>query len=221
MRAILVPKPGGPEALVAGEAPDPVPAEGEVLVRVRAAGVNRADLLQAAGKYPPPPGASEILGMEIAGEVEETGERVMALLPGGGYAERAAVPRAMLLPIPPRLSFVEAAGVPEVFTTAYLNLFLEASLAPGERVLIHAAASGVGAAAIQLAKRAGCTVVGLTRSPAKCDPIRLLGADLALFSADGNFADPVEAAYGKQPIDVILDPVGGTTLAQDVRVLTA
>ena len=219
MRAILVPHPGGPEALVLGEAPEPSAREGEVVVRVRAAGVNRADVHQAAGKYPPPPGASELLGLEIAGEVEETGERVMALLPGGGYAERAVVPRPLLLPIPRGLSYLEAAAIPEVFTTAYLNLFGEAGLAPGERVLVHAAASGVGTAAIQLAKRAGASVVGLTRSPAKCDAIRLLGAELALFVADGHFAERVEAAFGKEPIDVILDSVGGSTLAQDVRLL--
>ncbi len=196
-----------------------MPREGEVVVRVRAAGVNRADLLQAAGKYPPPPGASEILGMEIAGEVVGTGERVMALVTGGGYAERAVVPRAMLMPIPRGLSFVEAAAIPEVFTTAYLDLFVEAGLQSGERVLVHAAASGVGTAAIQLARRAGASVIGLTRSPKKCDPIRLLGAELALFVADGEFAERIEAAFGKEPIDVVLDPVGGATLEQDVRVL--
>jgi putative PIG3 family NAD(P)H quinone oxidoreductase len=219
MRAILVPKPGGPEALVFGEAPDPVARPGEVIVRVKAAGVNRADLLQAAGKYPPPPGASDLLGLEIAGDVEGTGERVMALLPGGGYAERAAVPAPMLLPIPRGVSYPEAAAIPEVFTTAYLNLFVEAGLRSGERVLLHAAASGVGTAAIQLAKRAGASVVGLTRSPAKCDPIRLLGADVALFVADGRFAERVEASFGKDAIDVVLDPVGGATLGENVRVL--
>jgi putative PIG3 family NAD(P)H quinone oxidoreductase len=219
MRAILVPKPGGPEALVFGEAPDPVARPGEVIVRVKAAGVNRADLLQVAGKYPPPPGASDLLGLEIAGDVEGTGERVMALLPGGGYAERAAVPAPMLLPIPRGVSYPEAAAIPEVFTTAYLNLFVEAGLRSGERVLLHAAASGVGTAAIQLAKRAGASVVGLTRSPAKCDPIRLLGADVALFVADGRFAERVEASFGKDAIDVVLDPVGGATLGENVRVL--
>lgn len=220
MRAIVVPKAGGPEALVYGEAPDPVARPGEVLVRVKAAGVNRADLLQAAGKYPPPPGASELLGLEIAGDVEGTGERVMALLPGGGYAERVAVPAPMLLPIPRGLSYPEAASIPEVFTTAYLNLFIEGGLKSGERVLLHAAASGVGTAAIQLAKRAGASVVGLTRSPAKCDPIRLLGADLALFVADGHFAERIEASFGKDAVDVVLDPLGGSTLVENVRVLS-
>jgi putative PIG3 family NAD(P)H quinone oxidoreductase len=216
MRAIQVPAPG---VLVLGDVSDPVAGDGEVIVRVHAAGVNRADLMQAAGKYPPPPGASEILGLEVSGEVEGTGERVMALLPGGGYAERVAVPRSMLLPMPEGMSYVDAAGIPEVFTTAYLDLFVEAELQPGERVLVHAAASGVGTAAIQLARRHGCTVVGLTRSPEKCDPVRLLGADLALFVADGRFAEHVTAAYGERSIDVILDPVGAATLSQDVRLL--
>jgi putative PIG3 family NAD(P)H quinone oxidoreductase len=219
VKAIVVPKPGGPEALVWGEAPDPAARAGEVIVRVRAAGVNRADLLQAAGKYPPPAGASDLLGLEIAGDVEGTGERVMALLPGGGYAERVAVPAPMLLPIPRGLSYPEAASIPEVFTTAYLDLFVEAGLKAGERVLLHAAASGVGTAAIQIAKRAGAAVIGLTRSPAKCDPIRLLGADLALFVADGHFAERVETSFGKDAVDVVLDPVGGATLSENVRVL--
>jgi NADPH:quinone reductase-like Zn-dependent oxidoreductase len=125
----------------------------------------------------------------------------------------------MLLPIPRGVSYPEAAAIPEVFTTAYLNLFVEAGLRSGERVLLHAAASGVGTAAIQLAKRAGASVVGLTRSPAKCDPIRLLGADVALFVADGRFAERVEASFGKDAIDVVLDPVGGATLGENVRVL--
>jgi len=219
MKAILVPTPGGPEALVYGDAPEPAAKPGEVVVRVRAAGVNRADLLQAAGRYPPPPGASEILGLEVAGDVEGTGERVMALLPGGGYAERVVVPSAMLLPIPRGLSYVDAAAIPEVFTTAYLDLFVEAGLAAGERVLVHAAASGVGTAAIQLARRAGASVVGLTRSPAKCDPIRALGAELALYVADGGFAERIEASFGKDAVDVVLDPIGGATLAADVRLL--
>jgi putative PIG3 family NAD(P)H quinone oxidoreductase len=216
MKAVFV---RSPEELVVGETSAPIPLEGEALVHVRAAGVNRADLLQAAGKYPAPKGASDILGLEIAGEVDGTGERVMALLPGGGYAERVAVPHGMLMPMPPGFSFVEAAAIPEVFLTAYVNLFLEGRLSPGERVLLHAAASGVGTAAIQLAKRAGAAVVGLTRSPRKCDPIRLLGADLALFVEDGAFAERIEGAFGKDAIDVVLDPVGAATLKQNLRVM--
>ncbi len=219
MKAILVPSPGGPEALVWGEAPDPVPGEGQVLVRVAATAVNRADLLQAAGKYPPPPGESAILGLEGAGTVEGTGERVFFLLAGGGYAEKVAVDRRMLMSIPDGMGFEEAAAIPEAWLTAYLNLFLEAGLRPGETVLVHAAASGVGTAAIQLAKRAGCRVVATARSAAKGRALRELGADLALDSSSGEFSAPVEEALGREPVDVVLDPVGGETLSQNVRLM--
>lgn len=219
MKAILVPKPGGPEALVWGEAPDPVPAEGEVLVRVRATAVNRADLLQAEGKYPPPPGASSILGLEAAGEVEGTGEKVFFLLPGGGYAEKVAVPREMLMPVPPRLSLAEAASIPEAWFTAYLNLFMEGALRPGERLLVHAAASGVGTAAIQLARRAGCPVVATARSEKKCEALRALGADLAVDTSRQEFVSRIEVAWGKESIDLVLDSVGGPLFAPNIRCL--
>ena len=217
MKAILVPKPGGPEALVFGEAPDPAPGSGEVLVRVRATAVNRADLLQAAGKYPPPPGASEILGLEAAGEVEGTGERVFFLLAGGGYAERVAVDRQMLMPIPAGMSFEEATSIPEAWFTAYLNLFLEAGLKKGERVLLHAAASGVGTAAVQLAKRAGASVATGTRSARKKELLRSLGADLVVDTSSESFAALVEDAWGRDSIDVVLDPVGGPFLLENLR----
>jgi putative PIG3 family NAD(P)H quinone oxidoreductase len=219
MKAILVPSPGGPEALVFGDAPEPAPGPGEVVVRVRATAVNRADLLQAAGKYPPPPGASEILGLEAAGEVEGTGERVLFLLPGGGYAERVAVPRGMLMPIPPSMSFVQAAAVPEGWFTAYLNLFREARLAKGETVLIHAAASGVGTAAVQLAKRAGARVVATVRSETKGNALRSLGADLVVAAPDGEFAGPIAEALGPFPVDVILDPIGGSILGKNLSLM--
>lgn len=219
MKAILVPKAGGPEALVFGEAPDPVPGAGEVLVRVRATAVNRADLMQAAGKYPPPPGASEILGLEAAGEAKGTGERVFFLLSGGGYAERVAVDRRMLMKMPPGMTFEEAASIPEAWLTAYLNLFLEAALKKGERVLIHAAASGVGTAAIQLAKRAGCSVAATARSSAKVERLGALGADLAVDSSRDSYAAKSEAAFGPAPFDVILDPVGGPFFAENLRLL--
>jgi putative PIG3 family NAD(P)H quinone oxidoreductase len=219
MKAILVPKPGGPEALVWGEAPDPVPGPGEVLVRVRATAVNRADLLQAAGKYPPPPGASEILGLEAAGEVEGTGEKVFFLLPGGGYAEKVAVPRDMLMPVPPRLSLAEAAAIPEAWFTAYLNLFHEGSLKPGERLLVHAAASGVGTAAIQLAKRAGCSVVATARSEKKCEALSALGADLVVDTSRQEFVSRIEATFGKESVDLVLDSVGGPLFSPNIRSL--
>ncbi len=219
MKAILVPSPGSPEALVLGEAPEPVLREGEVFVRVRATAVNRADLLQAAGKYPPPPGESEVLGLEAAGVVEGTGERVFCLLPGGGYAEKVAVPRSMLMPIPDRLSFEEAAAVPEAWFTAYLNLFREGALAAGEVVLLHAAASGVGTAAVPLAKDAGARVVATVRSAAKAGALEALGADLVVDSTARDFAEAVEERLGRASVDLVLDPVGGATLAGNVRLL--
>lgn len=219
MKAILVPKPGGPDALVWGEAPDPVAGPGEVLVRVRATAVNRADLLQAEGKYPPPPGASEILGLEAAGEVEGTGEKVFFLLPGGGYAEKVAVPAGMLMPVPSRLSLAEAAAIPEAWFTAYLNLFHEGGLKAGERVLIHAAASGVGTAAIQLAKRAGCSVVATARSEKKCETLSALGADLVVDTSRQEFLSRIEAKFGKESVDVVLDSVGGPLFAPNIRSL--
>jgi tumor protein p53-inducible protein 3 len=220
MKAILVPKPGGPEAFVYTDAPDPVPAEGEVVVRVRATAVNRADLLQAAGKYPPPPGASEILGLEAAGEVEGTNERVFFLLTGGGYAEKVAVPRGMLMAIPPGMKFEEAAAVPEAWFTAYLNLFREAGLKRGETVLVHAAASGVGTAAIQLARRAGARVVATVRSSEKGASLTALGADLVVDSRDQDFATAIVERLGPAPpVDVILDPVGGESLGKNVSLM--
>src|SRR2546425_684206 len=158
MRAIVIKAPGGPELHGRGEVPDPRPRPGGLLVRVRAAGVTRADLLQRLGRYPPPPGEPATLGLEIAGEVLEPaapfqrGDRVMALLGGGGYAELARVPAAQALPIPEGMSFAEAAAIPEAFLTSWLNLFLLDRLSPGEVVVVHAAASGVGSAALQLCR---------------------------------------------------------------------
>jgi putative PIG3 family NAD(P)H quinone oxidoreductase len=219
MKAILVPKPGGPDALVYGDAPEPVAGPEEVVVRVRATAVNRADLLQAEGKYPPPPGASEILGLEAAGEVEGTGEKVFFLLAGGGYAERVAVPRSMLMPVPARLSLAEAAAIPEAWFTAYLNLFFEGSLKPGERLLVHAAASGVGTAAIQLARRAGCSVVATARSEKKCAALAALGADLVVDTSRQEFLSRIEAKFGKESVDLVLDSVGGPLFSPNIRSL--
>jgi putative PIG3 family NAD(P)H quinone oxidoreductase len=219
VKAILVPAPGGPEALAWGDAPEPAPRDGEVLVRVRATAVNRADLLQAAGKYPPPPGESEILGLEASGLVEGTDERVCFLLPGGGYAQRVAVPRGMLMPIPAGLSFEEAAAIPEAWFTAYLNLFREGALAAGEVVLLHAAASGVGTAAVQLAKAAGASVVATVRTAAKAAPLEALGADLVVDTTARDFAEAVEERFGKGSVGLVLDPVGGATLAGNLRVM--
>ncbi len=224
MKAILVPSPGGPEALVFGEAPDPVPAPGEVLVLVKATALNRADLLQAAGRYPPPPGAPGILGLEAAGIVEATGERVFCLLPGGGYAEKVAVPTGMLMPIPETMTFVEAASIPEVWFTAFLNLFLEGGLgADGRRreakALIHAAASGVGTAALQLLRRKGILAIATTRSAGKLGALEALGATHSIDTSKEDFVEKIEAAFGKNAVDLVLDPVGGAYLERNLRVL--
>lgn len=200
--------------LVYTELPDPKPRRGEVIVSVRATAVNRADLWQAAGKYPPPAGASEILGLEGAGETAG-GRRVFFLLPGGGYAEKVAVPRGMLMPIPGNLSFEEAAAIPEAWFTAYLNLFLEGSLKAGETVLLPAAASGVGTAALQLAKNAGARVIATSRSDAKTLRLRELGADLAINTTTSDLENEIQP----RTVDLILDPVGGATLSANLRLL--
>jgi putative PIG3 family NAD(P)H quinone oxidoreductase len=212
-------------ALVWQDVPRLSPGAGEVLLRVRAAGVNRADLSQRAGQYPPPPGASEILGLEVAGEVAElgpgvaavsVGDEVCTLLSGGGYAEVVAAPAALLMPIPPGWSMEEAAGLPEVFLTAHLNLFLVAQLRPGETVLVHGGASGVGTAAIQLAHEAGCRVFATAGTDEKVTACRALGAT-ALNYREGDFLEVVREQAGG--VDVVLDMVGQGYLAQNLELL--
>lgn len=227
MKAIVVPKPGGPEAIQLQEVPDLTPKPDELLVRVRAAGVNRADLLQRQGAYPPPPGASDIMGMEIAGEVLRVGEqvqgwqagqRVMALLSGGGYAEQVTFPATMAMSIPANLSFEQAAAIPEAFLTAYLNLFMLGELQPNQTVLIHAGGSGVGSAAIQEAKAAGARVF-TTCSPAKVTACQKLGADLVIDYKQEAFEEAVKQATGGQGVDIILDFVGGPYLSANLNSL--
>lgn len=212
-------------ALVWQDIPRPSPGAGEVLLRVRAAGVNRADLSQRAGQYPPPPGASEILGLEVAGEVAElgpgvagvsVGDEVCTLLSGGGYAEVVAAPAAMLMPVPSGWSVEEAAGLPEVFLTAHLNLFLVAQLQAGEVVLIHGGASGVGTAAIQLARDAGCRVFATAGTEEKVSACRALGAT-AFNYREGDFLNGVRAQA--EGVDVVLDMVGQGYLAQNLELL--
>ena len=214
MKAILFDQPGDPDVLRYGDAPDPQPGADELLVRVHATAVNRADLLQRRGGYAPPPGASPILGLELAGEVVQpvgewcTGDRVMAVVTGGGYAEVAAVPAGMAMRIPERFSYQEAAAIPEPFLTAYLNLFTLGRLQPGEVALIHAGASGVGTAAIQLARAAGARAIVTAGSDEKLALCRELGAELAINYKTESFADRVQAATGGRGADVVLDFIG-------------
>ena len=197
----------------------PSPAPGEVLVRVAASGVNRADLSQIAGSYPAPPGEPETLGLEIAGTVEPSGERVCALLAGGGHAEWAAVPEGQLFPAPRTVDTTAAAGIPEAYLTAYLNLVIEGGLAAGGRALVHAGASGVGIAAIETAKLLGAAVAATTRTAAKIPAIEAAGADLAIDTRASDFAGAIEDAWGKNAVDVVLDPVGADTFDGDLRAL--
>lgn len=228
MKAVLVEQPGGPEQMVIGDYPTPEPQADEILVKVKATAVNRADVLQRKGYYPPPQGASPILGLEIAGVVEKVGsavtkwkpgDRVFGLLEGGGYAEYAVIAEDMALPIPENLSFAEAAAIPEVFLTAYQTLFWIGDLKRGERVLIHAGASGVGTAAIQLAKAAGAEVVVTAGSEGKLEACRKLGADLAINYKEGPFVDKIEDVYGEAAMDVILDFIGAPYFEANLRAL--
>ena len=228
MKAIVVQGDKQNPVLVWETVPDMDFGPDEVLVNVRATAVNRADLLQARGGYAPPAGASEILGLEMAGviaavgeDVEEwqVGDRVCALLPGGGYAEQVAVPAGMLLRLPRRWSFAMGTAVPEVWYTAYVNLFLEGDLAAGETVLIHAGASGVGTAAIQLANAAEATVFVTAGTDDKLLACRKLGAELAINYKQEDFLEKVLAATQDQGVDLILDPVGGSYLGRNVRAL--
>ncbi|MFD1706042.1 NAD(P)H-quinone oxidoreductase [Siminovitchia sediminis] len=206
----------------------PVIKDNELLVKVKAAGLNRADLLQKRGKYPPPPGAPDILGLEASGVIEKIGanvkgwkkgDRVCALLPSGGYAEYAAIPAELAIPIPKNLSFEEGAAIPEGFLTAYLNLFDLGNLQSGETVLIHAGASGVGTAAIQLAKEAGARVIITAGSPEKLQLCRSLGADLAINYKKGPFAAQVKESTGEKGVQLILDFIGAPYWKENIDAL--
>lgn len=228
MKGIVVTQAGGQPVLEWKDVLDVTFGPDEVLVDVRATAVNRADLLQARGGYPPPPGVSQILGLEMAGVVNAMGEsvegwqpgdRVCALLPGGGYAEQVAVPAGMLLRLPDEWSFVQGTAVPEVWYTAYVNLFLEGDLKPGETVLIHAGASGVGTAAIQLARITGATVFVTAGRDDKLAACRDLGASVTINYKEQDFLEMVLAATNGQGVDLILDPVGGEYLGRNIRAL--
>ena len=210
------------------EVSDIAPAHGEVLIKVLAAAVNRADLLQAAGRYPPPPGASDILGMEVSGVVEalgdgttgwQIGQEVCALLAGGGYAEYAAVPAAQVMPIPPGVDPTQAAGLPEVACTVWSNLVMTAHVAAGQMLLIHGGASGIGTHAIQVAKALGVRVAVTAGSPAKLDLCRELGADFAIAYHDEDFVQRIREATDGAGADVILDIMGASYLDRNIDAL--
>jgi tumor protein p53-inducible protein 3 len=225
MKAIIFEKPGDESVLKYAEVPDPTPAAEQILIRVRAAGINRADLMQREGRYPPPPGASEILGLECAGEVEalgsmvkgwKVGDRAMALIPGGGYAEKAVVHYGSAIKIPKALTFEEAGGIPEVYLTAFLNLFMIGEMPDGGWALIHGGGSGVGTAAIQMLKFAGMHSIVTAGSDEKCRKCIEFGADIALNYKSGPFAPRVKEATSSRGVDVLLDIVGAPYLDQNL-----
>jgi putative PIG3 family NAD(P)H quinone oxidoreductase len=228
MKAVVCEKPGDESVLKIGEVPDPKAGPGQLLIRVKYAGVNRADLMQRQGFYPPPPGASEIIGMECAGEVAaigagvsgwRVGERAMALLAGGGYAELAAVDSGSAMKIPASMSDEEGAAFPEVFITAFLNIFMLAEAKPGDSVLVHGGGSGVGTASILLCKEAGVRSIVTAGSDAKCEQCLKLGADVAINYNSGPFPAAVKTATNGSGADVILDSIGAAYLAPNLEAL--
>lgn len=228
MYAITIPEPGGPEALVWDEVPDPVPGEGEVLVEVVASAVNRADLLQRQGFYNPPPGASPYPGLECAGRIAAigpgvsgwtVGDEVCALLAGGGYAEKVAVPAGQLLPVPEGLDLQRAAALPEVTCTVWSNVFMVSHLRPGETLLVHGGSSGIGTMAIQLAKAVGAKVAVTAGTKEKLDFCAELGADILINYREQDFVEEIERATDGAGADVILDNMGAKYLDRNVRAL--
>ena len=218
MTAIAIKAPGGPEVLVPEERAVPTPAATEVLVRVRAAGVNRPDVMQRKGQYPPPPGAPDIPGLEIAGEVVavgdnvkrwKIGDKVCALVSGGGYAEYCVTDEATALAVPKGFSFTDAAALPETFMTVWHNVFERGALKPGETVLIHGGSSGIGTTAIMLAKQFGAKVIVTAGSPEKCEACRKLGADVAIDYNKEDFVAATKQATGGKGAELILDMIGG------------
>jgi NADPH2:quinone reductase len=225
MTCVEISKPGGPEVLVPATRPVPRPEAGELLIKVAAAGVNRPDLAQRAGTYPPPPGASDLPGLEVAGTVVATGsgvggfavgDAVCALTPGGGYAEYCTAPAPQCLPVPKGFDMLRAAALPETCFTVWHNLFERGALKPGEHVLIHGGASGIGTTAIQLAKAFGATVLTTVRTADKAKAVRALGADQAILYKDNDWAAEVKRLGG---IDVVLDMVAGDYLPKNLQLL--
>lgn len=227
MRVVEISEPGGPEVLKPGTRPTPSPGPGEILIRVAAAGVNRPDALQRAGAYPPPPGASDLPGLEASGEVAALGagvdrwalgDKVTALLPGGGYAEYALTPQEHALPVPKGLDMVQAAALPETFFTVWTNVFDRGRLQPGEVLLVHGGSSGIGTTAIQLASKLGARVFATAGGPEKCAKCEELGAERAINYRDEDYVEVVREATGGRGADVILDMVGGPYIPRNVKV---
>lgn len=228
MKAVMIDRPGGAENLYVGDYPMPKPTADELLVKVKATALNRADIHQRNGKYPPPSGSSPILGLEMSGIVVSAGprcsgwhrgDRVFSLLPGGGYAQYVTIPAKMALPIPEELTFQQAAAIPEAFLTAYQGLFWLGHLKSGERCLIHAGASGVGSAAIQLAKAHDAVVYTTAGSEEKCEFCRQLGAALAINYRAEDFAVKSLDASDGDGVDMILDFIGGAYWHQNLNAL--
>jgi putative PIG3 family NAD(P)H quinone oxidoreductase len=228
MKAIEISKPGNPDVLVVVERPTPSPAGGEVLVRVAAAGVNRPDVMQRMGHYPPPPGVTDIPGLEIAGVIEQVGDgvddwrvgdRVTALVAGGGYAEYCVAPAPQCLPVPANVDVVHAAAIPETFFTVWTNVFERGRLKAGESILIHGGSSGIGTTAIQLAHALGARVFATAGSAEKCAACERLGAARAINYRDTDFVASVKEATGGTGVDVVLDMVGGDYFPRNMDAL--
>ena len=225
MTAIEISEFGGPDVLKPASRPVPKPEKGQVLIRVEAAGVNRPDVVQRAGNYPPPPGQSDLPGLEVAGTVVALGEAVMAwkvgdsvcaLTPGGGYAEYCVAPAAHCLPVPKGFDMVQAAAVPETAFTVWHNVFQRCHLQAGESFLVHGGSSGIGTMAIQLAKAFGATVYATAGSAAKCEACRTVGADLAINYREADWPAAIRDATGTKGVDVILDMVGGDYIQKNI-----
>jgi len=227
MIAIGVPVPGGPEALAPQRRPVPAPAAGEVLIRVAAAGVNRPDVMQRQGKYPPPPGASDIPGLEVAGTIVAAGssaeslvgQRVCALLSGGGYAEYAVAPAGQCLPVPDGYDIVEAAALPETLFTVWTNLFERAYVVEGDTVLVHGGTSGIGTMAISLCKLFDIAIIVTCGSDAKCEQAKAWGADHAVNYRSQDFVEEVKRITGGQGVQAVLDMVGGDYVPRNLQCL--
>lgn len=228
MKAIEISEPGGPEVLTPCERPVPEPGDAEVLIKVAAAGVNRPDIVQRLGRYPAPPGASDLPGLEVSGEIVavgngvdrfEIGDNVCALIPGGGYAEYAVAHEMTTLPVPEGLSMVEAAAIPETYFTVWSNVFDRADLLPEETLLVHGGSSGIGTTAIQLAKAFDAKVFTTVGNQEKADFCRQLGADIVIDYKKEDFAERVMLATDGEGVDVVLDMVGGSYIEKNIACL--